>query len=114
MKIETDSVELIYSNRICCFDSDPIKLTHEFDKNNILTLIFKFHYDGGELKLDLNSPNNGTIVLDLYNFNNSLGSGTKRALPLGTYKDKKMFLKFFVYKLENCDPILDLTLYLEK
>lgn len=115
-KIDTENVYLVYSNRICCFNDDYTRVYLDISDKATLNLTFKFHYnnDNEETRCQISSPENGFVILNLYNFNNPLGSGTISPYLLGTLNDKKIYIKFYVYKIAKCDPILDFSIYMEK
>ena len=113
--IKFSNQSLLYSNRICCFNNDSAEIKYQFDEDSILTLIFKFNYDSNikETTFNIDSPENGIIVLNLYNFSNALGSGTIQPINIAKYKGKQVSIVFFVYKMAKSNPILDFSLYLE-
>lgn len=113
MEIICGNKKLVYANRICCFDNDAVELHHKFNDNDILSIKFMFRYDEANLRYELSSPENGRIELILYNFKNPMGTGLKQPIEIAQYKDKGIYLVFFVFKLDQANPILDLALYLE-
>ncbi len=114
IKVETETMQVLYSNRICCFDNNSITLSYNFTEQDKLTVIFKFHYDNSTIGYKFSNPENGVVVVDLFNFNNQLGSGTKQSISIGNYNEKKIYLSFFVFKFPEANPLIDVTIYLEK
>ena len=105
---------LLYSNRICCFSNDTISLKYEFDEKSVLTMVFHFHYNennGQDLKIK--SEGNDKIIIDSYNFKNPLGTGLKEPMKIAKYKEQDLYIVFFIYKMNECNPIIDLSLYME-
>ena len=105
--------KLLSSQRVCCFDNDSIEIEYQFDINDVLTIVFNFHYDEENTRYTLNSKENGKVVLDLYNFKSSLGTGLKTPQIIGKYKGKTISIVFFVTLLPEANPIVDYSLYLE-
>ena len=79
----------------------------------ILSLVFNFNYDNEKTSYKISSPDGKSIVFDLFNFNNILGTGLKQPIEIANYKGKKLFAIFFVYKHKDANPILDISLYQE-
>ena len=113
MNVQCENLNLIFTNRICCFNNKSIKLQHNFDNDNILSLVFNFNYDNEKTSYKISSPDGKSIVFDLFNFNNILGTGLKQPIEIANYKGKKLFAIFFVYKHKDANPILDISLYQE-
>ena len=116
MEVICNNVELICSERICCYDNKSIKIVQQFDEESALTIVFNFLYDESQSSQQyrLSSPNNGTVAFDIYNFSNPLGSGLKMPIEIAKYKGRKIEIVFFIYKFKDANPILDFSLYLEK
>lgn len=114
-EIICDNKRLIYSNRICCISNEAVSLKIDLDKTATIKIDFLFHCDeSGEIKTSMNSPENGKVVFDLTNYTNSLGTGIVNPVEIGTLRDKKIFIIFYCYRLNNSSfPILDMSLYLE-
>ena len=64
-----------------------------------LRVVFSFVSDGGQPRLGPGSASDSTLNLTLYNFNNSIGSGTTTPLEIGTLSGRKLWLSFMVYAL---------------
>lgn len=113
-EIICDNKKLVYTNRICCISNESISLKIDFSDTDFLNLVFNFLNDGNEVKTHLRSPENAKVVFDLYNYNNPLGTGVTTPVEVGTLHNKKIFLIFYVYRLDKSTfPILDLSLYME-
>lgn len=115
MKVFCEDSVLIETGRVCCFDNKGITLVFEIGEDaSLLSIIIKFDYDDKGLRYSIKSPENGTIELMLYNFINPLGSGLKAPIEIAKYKGKRVFFVFYVYKLNDSNPVIDFSLYLEK
>ena len=113
-EIICDNKKLIYSNRICCISNESINLKIDLSDNDFLNIIFNFHENGEELKTTIRSPENGKVIFDLTNYNNSLGTGITKPAEIGSLNNKKIFIIFYVYRLsKTAFPILDVSLYME-
>lgn len=110
-----DNKKLIYSNRICCISNDTVSLKINLTDDVIINIIFNFYYEnGGDIKTTIHSPENGTIILSLTNYTNSLGTGITKPVKIGDLNNKGIYIIFYVYRLGiNELPILDMSLYLE-
>lgn len=111
--ISCNKQKLLSSKRICCFDNDSFEIQHQFDANNVLTIVFNFRYDEKNTRYTLNSTENGKVVLDLFNFRSPHGTGLKTPQIIGKYQDKTISIVFFVTLLPDANPIVDYSLYLE-
>lgn len=88
-----------------------IKMSEHFSFN----LTFKFE-SNGKKEYDIKSSIQGNnIVITCINFDNPLGTGTNKPLPLATFGGKQIFLNFWVYGLgNNSARKIIYTLYKEK
>ena len=98
MKIICNNKELLYSNRICCFDNEAITFKYTFDPESILTITFKFNYDDKDTRFDITDDGRGNFTINLYNFNNTLGSGLKKPIEIAAYKNQSIYLRFYIEK----------------
>ncbi|RQO54468.1 hypothetical protein DBR47_22750 [Paucibacter sp. KBW04] len=64
-----------------------------------LKVVFSFVTDAGATRLGPGSASDSTLNLTLYNFNNSIGSGTTAPLDIGTLAGRKLSLSFMVYAI---------------
>ncbi len=72
-------------------------------------LVFRFFFEKDDTgKKSVKAENNDTeLKITCVNYDNPLGTGLREALPIGNYKDKTLYLIFFVYgdvykKMEYC------------
>ena len=110
-----DNKRLVYSNRICCISNEAVNLHIDLTDNESINIEFKFHCDeSNEIKTSMHSPENGKVIFDLTNYTNSLGTGITKPVEIGALNDKKIFVIFYVYRLDKTAfPILDMSLYME-
>lgn len=113
--IRCKNQKLIDSQRICCFDNDSITIEHRFDEKSTLFVTFSFHYSENDEKpkYTITSSENGKIVIDLYDFKSSFGTGLKRPQVIAKYFEQNISIVFFVTLLPDANPIIDYSLYLE-
>ena len=111
----------VFAKRAILASDEPAEFKLQLDESNILVLKFSFTQDSEK------KPSFSTEHLDvdngfgyhfiLKNFNNSLGTGLKKPIPLISHNvngiDKAICLTFFVYKNIDAFPIIDLGLYEE-
>lgn len=64
-----------------------------------LRVVFSFESDGSQPRLGPSSATGSTLNLTLFNFNNSIGSGTTSPLEIGSLQGKRLWLSFMVYAL---------------
>ncbi len=112
VKIRTGGTEVIASGTVISFGKSPIEF--EFDN---LKLIFEFHDDilgtgVKETRVEGAPVDNNTLKLTLHNFNNPLGAGSTKPVPLGVLGGRKLFLQYRVYSLGDADKTLQYTIYL--
>lgn len=90
--------KILDSGSIITFDTTAdISFNMQFDNNFSFNLIFKFENDVNNKNHSLNfNLQDNTITFSCINFNNPLGTGTKKALELATVEDKKVFITFWV------------------
>ena len=115
--VSSKAAELIYSNRICCYDNErldiKIKLTNKKEDELKICFIFKYTNTSGN-KVNVNNDNENGIIVELINFTNPLGTGLKKPVQIARYGKKNIAMLFNVYRIGESNPILDLSLYLER
>lgn len=113
MKFYTKEMTLVDSARVICPNSNAITMEHEFDSESVLKIEFNFKYDNANKRVDVESPKDGYVMLNVYNFNSALGTGVGQPVEIARYNKKKIYLTFYYYKLKESSSILDVSLYLE-
>lgn len=100
--ISTNDCRVISSGIVILDDSNSdLKLKVEASDNFIFTIVLKFieSEDGNQgLEREINDT---TIIFKCKNFNNALGTGTVKPLPIATVSGKKILLNFWSYLLGN-------------
>ena len=110
--VKQGNKKLLFANRICCFNREAVHIKYKFDEHSILPIIINF-YENTEKPHYEAKLSGKDVVIDLYNFNNSLGTGPAEPIKLGSYKNKKIYLILYVFVIGNT-PILDLNIYTEE
>lgn len=108
--------KILDSNSIIMFDNQAnISFNVKCDESFSFNIVFNFNNNEENKNQDLKfTINEDTLTFTCVNFNNPLGTGTKSALEIATFMNKKIFIHFWVVALGN-DSLkkLDYTLYQE-
>lgn len=114
IKIESGQAEVIASGTVIAFSGDPINITFG-SQNETLKLIFEFKDEEGKgkesIRVDANQLDPKTLKLTLFNFKNSLGSGTSKPIPIGSLDGKRLHIHYRVYSLTGSDKMLHFNIY---
>ncbi len=94
LQIRTSGRDVVASGTVMTADSRNL----EFQIAH-LRVVFSFMSDSGQTRLGPGSASGSTLNLTLYNFDNSIGSGTTAPLEIGTLHGRKLWLSFMVYAL---------------
>lgn len=67
--------------------------------NDLLFLVFVFKVDDSQKTHIVTSPNNekNKLVIECFNFTNSLGEGFLSPVPIGKFQGKQLYLTFYVW-----------------
>ena len=110
-----DNKKLVYSNRICCISKESLEVLVDFGDNANLKIIFKFNNDGKDTNTTGKSIDENTVEFTLHNYTSSLGAGLTDICEIGKLGDKKIYIIFYAYRLQDdAFPIIDLSIYMEK
>jgi len=80
---------------------------HTFDNKNLeieiagLRFIFEFQNDSEGQRIEKEPINNTCLKLKVYNFDNSLGTGTTSPIPLGAVNNRRLYMSFLVHTLSK-------------
>lgn len=80
---------------------------HTFDDKNLefviagLRLIFDFNSDSEGQRLKKEAIDDMSIKIKVFNFDNSLGTGTTSPLPIGRIGGKRLYLSFIISALSK-------------
>ena len=104
--VTSRNAELIYSNRICCYDDEQlnvkIKITDKKEDELKLKFLFKYS-NSSKSNININADTKTGITIELINFNNPLGTGLKNPIPIAKLDDRRISILFNVYKIgKNC------------
>ena len=100
--------EILGSGSVILYDFSPIRITIG-DVSTNLELVIEFNNtDTKEPMIETSEVENNRLKLILSNFNNPLGAGTLKSIPIGTWEDKVMSFSFRVYSDQKT---LDYTFY---
>ena len=96
LQIRTAGKDVLASGSVVTADSRNLEfqLAH-------LRVVLEFLSDGTTTRMDAKSDEKSTLTLSLYNFNNSIGSGTTSPIEIGTFGGRKLHLAFMVYALSE-------------
>ncbi|WP_146115983.1 DUF6864 domain-containing function [Malikia granosa] len=92
--IRTSGFDVVASGTVITADNNNL----EFQLSH-LRVVLLFVSDSGQVRIGGSSAVGSTLNLELYNFNNSIGSGTTSPIEIGTLAGRKLWLSFMVYAL---------------
>jgi hypothetical protein len=90
--VRTSGKDVIASGSVNTFSNDNLEI-----KIAQFKFIFNFISSGSEQKIEYRNSGSETLILDVYNFNNSLGTGVITPIKIGTLMERELFLSFIVY-----------------
>lgn len=115
-KIKSGKAEIISNGTVISFRGQPIQIEFEDVLKNTIRIVFEFKDD--KTKEDTpytNATADGlNLKIELFNFNNPLGSGSSAPLQIGNFEGKPMFLNYRVYKIGKnvtTDKTLQYSIY---
>ncbi len=92
---------------------------HTFDNANLeieisgLHFIFDFISDSEGQRLQHEAIDDRSVKIKLFNFDNSLGTGTTAPLPMGRINGRKLYISFMVHALsKESSKIVSYTFFL--
>ena len=102
-RVKNGNLELLYTNRICALDNNPLSIELKFDSSNTLTLIFNFLYDEGERSAEFHplKDKETTLEFNLKNFGSPFGTFTKGPIRIGEVNKNPLKITFGVTKLND-------------
>ena len=101
MKIKIGEYEVYAEGTIVSLPDEPIRF---YIEDLTFELLFKDETETSEIKVEAKPfDNNKGITLIFTNFNNSLGTGNVKPLPLGFLNNKTLFFNYRIYAL-NGEP----------
>ena len=98
MRVNIDDYEVIGNGSLVVGHDQTVSFSIE-------DLTFKFDFikdDSGVKKVVPESINGKTLLLHIFNFNNSLGTGISNLVPIATIRKQfKLFIYFAVYSISE-------------
>tara|TARA_R110000765_G_scaffold391488_2_gene484395 strand:- start:971 stop:1375 length:405 start_codon:yes stop_codon:yes gene_type:complete len=94
VKVRTSGKDVIASSSVNTFSYDNLEIEIAQFK-----FIFNFINSGAEQKIEYRNKNPTTLIIDLYNFNNSIGTGVGSPIKIGTLMGRELYLGFMVYAM---------------
>lgn len=96
LQIRTAGKDVLVSGTVLTADSNNLEfqLAH-------LRIVLAFYSDGTATRMEAKSDQGSNLTLSLYNFNNSIGSGTTSPIEIGSFSGRKLHLAFMVYALSD-------------
>ena len=96
LQIRTSGKDVLATGTVITADSKNLEfqLAH-------LRVVLAFVSDGTSTRMEAKSDEAATLTLNLFNFNNSIGSGTTSPIEIGTFTGRKLLLAFMVYALSD-------------
>ena len=101
IKVKSSGKDVIASGSVNTFSNDNLEIEIAQFK-----FIFNFINSGTEQKIQYRNKGSEVLILDIFNFNNSLGVGVKSPLKIGTLMDRQLYLGFMVYSMNPTDSKL--------
>lgn len=92
LQIRTGNRDVIAAGTVITADNRSLEfqLAH-------LRVVFEFSTDSGSTRIESGGASGSALNLCLYNFNNTIGSGTTSPIEIGTFAGRKLWLAFMVY-----------------
>lgn len=99
MKVKSGDYDVLESGTIMQFKNEPI----EFELASNMNIRFMFITDGkpNDTKMVFKNISDSLLELHLYNFHNSMGTGNTEPLPLGNINNRKLYLNFRVFSIND-------------
>jgi hypothetical protein len=94
--LRSSGKDVIANGTVITFANDNLEISIAH-----LKFIFNFKNDQAEQRVSYKNEGPTTLVLDAYNFNNSIGSGYATPVKLGSLMERELWLSFMVYALTD-------------
>ena len=110
IKIKSDKFSIVSTGSVIQFNNESITISL-FD----LSFVFNFISTGSKDPKVTYSASGKIFSIQMCDFNNSLGTGNTQPVELGQVDNKKLYLNYRVYALDDCDfgRTIYYTFYLE-
>lgn len=113
MKIKSGNYDILYSGTFIQVTGEPVEMTFSDKNTNLLVFMFKF-IDDKNIKgqvTNFNLLTKHSLEITFINFNDSLGIANTEILELGTLNNRKLFLNYRIYSLQNLGKTVHYTFY---
>jgi hypothetical protein len=110
-RVESGPAEVIDSGNVISFAGNPITIHY---KELGINIIFEFSTDEEKrgTYVESSMPEDGTLKLSLFNFDDRFGAGTTKPMRIGKYEGRRLYLQLRVYTLAGSqDKTLQYTVY---
>ena len=112
--LESQNHNVIDAGTVCTFENDPLTIQFGPDEDP-LAIEFIFKEEEGQKPAQKVTGSGKKLILELLNFNNTLGTGNINPMEIGTLNHKKLFVNFRVYALgQSKTKLIHYTIYQEK
>ncbi len=98
-KSSSNHVILESGSVITYSDENEVLFSIKMDDSFSFDLLIKFTSNGENQQQLHQSVSNNTITFDCVNFDNPLGTGTRKPIELATFNNKKVYINFWVTAL---------------
>ena len=119
IKKRTSKYDIIDSGTIINFDNESdIFLDIECDE--VFTVTLDFHFDtdstnASHIKTKISEDSENTIIFNCFNFNNPVGTGLTKPMPIAFYEGRNIYLNLQIYSLCNdTNKKIEYCIYIEK
>lgn len=92
VQMKSSEKEILASGTVHTFSQHDLEMTLAD-----LQITFEFKNDSGGVRIEGEPASGKSIKIRLFNFNNSIGTGTTQPLEIGYYLHRKLYLAFTVY-----------------
>lgn len=84
-------------------EQSDLTLCFKFGHNFKFDIVFVFETDEDNLerRYKITLHDNKAVIIDCWNFNDTLGVGTVSPIEIATIENKKMYIHFWVFLLGN-------------
>lgn len=116
MKIKVGKLDVLDSGSVVGNINESI----DFELNGDLIKVVRFVFEDDEsnkkqkVLAKLSENEKQVVEIVFTNYNNILGIGNTKPLPLNTYSGRKLFLNYRIFHLENAGKHIHYTLLLGK
>ncbi|MGN7105193.1 DUF6864 domain-containing function [Ralstonia holmesii] len=100
VQISTGGYDVLAAGTVITADSSGLT----FKLEGPLIVEVQFSNDGNPARIEGNPEGPSRLKLTMWNFSNSIGSGTNAPIEIGTLKGRKLYVAFSVYAFQPTGP----------